>query len=56
MKARVYKCLVCNFIYDEAKGSPEHGIAPGTAWKDIPEDWVCPDCGVGKADFVMKEM
>ena len=43
-------------IYDEAKGWPEDGIAPGTPWEDVPEDWLCPDCGVGKLDFEMIEM
>jgi len=51
-----YKCTVCDLIYDEAKGWPDDGIAPGTAWKDIPEDWVCPDCGVSKSDFEMEEI
>jgi rubredoxin-NAD+ reductase len=46
-------CLVCGFVYDEKKGLPEEGIAPGTRWDDIPEDWVCPDCSVGKSDFEM---
>ena len=41
------------YIYDEALGAQEEGIAPGTAWEDVPEDWVCPDCGVGKLDFEM---
>lgn len=49
----VYKCIVCGFVYDEAKGLPEEGIAPGTRWADIPEDWECPDCGVAKSDFTM---
>jgi rubredoxin len=53
---KLYKCLVCNFIYDEAKGLPESGIVPGTRWEDIPENWVCPDCGVSKADFIMVEI
>lgn len=44
-------CLVCNWIYDEALGAPEHGIDPGTAFADIPDDWYCPECGVTKADF-----
>ena len=44
-------CVVCGFIYHEAEGWPEEGIAPGTRWSDIPEDWCCPDCGVGKDDF-----
>ena len=44
-------CVVCGFIYHEADGWPEEGIAPGTRWSEVPEDWACPDCGVGKADF-----
>jgi rubredoxin len=44
-------CIVCGFVYDEAAGRPEDGIAPGTKWADVPEDWACPDCGVAKADF-----
>ena len=46
-----YVCTVCGYIYDEAKGDPEHGIAPGTAWDSIPDDWVCPLCGASKAEF-----
>ena len=46
-----YVCTVCGYIYDEAKGDPEHGIAPGTAWDSIPDDWVCPDCGASKSEF-----
>lgn len=48
-------CVVCGFVYEEAAGMPEHGIAPGTAWADVPEDWMCPDCGVSKLDFEMVE-
>lgn len=44
-------CIVCSFIYDESLGLPSEGIAPGTRWADIPNDWMCPECGVGKADF-----
>lgn len=51
-----WQCIVCGFIYDEAVGMPDEGIAAGTAWADIPEDWECPDCGVGKADFEMVEL
>ena len=51
-----WQCIVCGFIYDEAEGFEEEGIAPGTAWEDVPEDWVCPECGVGKADFDMIEI
>lgn len=50
-----WQCIVCGFIYDEAEGLEEEGIAPGTKWEDIPDDWVCPECGVGKADFEMME-
>ncbi|MDD3174701.1 MAG: rubredoxin [Herbinix sp.] len=46
-----YECAVCGYIYDEATGDPDSGIAPGTKWEDIPEDWVCPVCGVGKDEF-----
>ena len=46
-------CVVCGFIYDEAEGLPAEGIAPGTRWADVPEDWQCPECGVSKADFEM---
>ncbi|WP_406829084.1 FAD-dependent oxidoreductase [Microbulbifer sp. ARAS458-1] len=50
---RIWECMVCGWIYDEAKGAPEEGIAPGTRWEDIPADWTCPECGVGKEDFDM---
>jgi len=46
-----YECVICGYIYDEAKGIPEDGISPGTLWKDIPEDWECPDCGISKSEF-----
>ena len=46
-------CLGCGFLYDEALGLPEHGIAPGTRWEDVPEDWKCPDCGTPKEMFEM---
>ena len=46
-----YQCNVCGYIYDPAKGDPDSGVAPGTAFEAIPESWVCPDCGAGKADF-----
>ena len=51
-----YLCIVCGLIYDEAEGWPEDNIAPGTTWDDVPEDWVCPDCAVGKEDFEMVEI
>lgn len=46
-----YVCNVCGFVYDEAVGDPENGIAPGTKWEELPEDWVCPMCGATKSDF-----
>ncbi len=49
-----YVCSVCGFEYDEAIGIPEAGIAPGTKWEDLPEDWVCPVCGAEKSDFEME--
>ncbi len=52
---RTWQCLVCGWIYDEAAGDPEHGIAPGTRWEEVPPTWSCPDCGVGKEDFELLE-
>ena len=46
-----YVCTVCGFIYDEAAGDPDNGVPPGTIWADVPEDYVCPLCGVGKDMF-----
>lgn len=49
----IYQCAICGWVYDEAKGSPEDGLAPGTRWADIPDDWCCPLCGAAKGDFFM---
>jgi rubredoxin len=46
-----YVCNACGWIYDPAVGDPDGGVAAGTAFEAIPEDWVCPQCGVGKSDF-----
>lgn len=46
-----YFCNPCGYTYDPEKGDPEHGIAPGTAFEDLPADWVCPICGVSKTMF-----
>jgi len=46
-----YVCSACDYIYDPKRGDPEHGVAPGTAWEDVPEDWVCPECGAAKDAF-----
>lgn len=50
-----YECVICGFIYDEAEGLPDDGLAAGTLWADIPEDWECPDCGISKTDFDVLE-
>lgn len=46
-----YICSICGYVYDEAQGAPETGIAPATGWADVPKDWVCPLCGAGKEEF-----
>jgi rubredoxin-NAD+ reductase len=51
-----YKCLNCGQIYDEAEGWPADGIAPGTRWADVPDDWLCPNCGSEKRDFDMSPL
>ena len=43
--------MLCEYIYDEEAGDPSHGLAAGTKWEDIPDDWFCPDCGATKVDF-----
>ena len=48
-----WMCEICGFVYDQALGLPEEGIAAGTSWDDVPADWTCPDCGMGKNDFSM---
>ena len=53
---KLFVCVQCGFEYDEEKGWPEDGIAPGTRWDDIPDDWSCPDCGAAKSDFEMVEV
>ncbi|MEI6889337.1 MAG: rubredoxin [Bacteroidales bacterium] len=50
-----YKCTVCGHVYDPGEGNPDSGIAPGTAFDDIPSDWLCPICGVGKEDYELME-
>lgn len=46
-----YVCEVCGYIYDPAEGDPDNGVAPGTAFESLPDDWVCPMCGAEKEDF-----
>ena len=50
-KKKKYVCEVCEYVYDPEKGDPDHDIPAGTAFEDLPEDWTCPDCGVGKDQF-----
>jgi rubredoxin len=46
-----WRCIVCDYIYDPAAGDPTQDVPPGTAFEDLPEGWMCPDCGVGVEDF-----
>jgi len=46
-----WECLSCGYIYNEAKGDPDEDIPAGIKWEDLPNNWECPDCGVGKEDF-----
>lgn len=51
MEFKKFICTLCGFIYDEAVGDPDSGLAPGTRFGDIPDDWTCPNCGVSKDMF-----
>jgi len=53
---KTYMCVICGYVYDEAKGVPDEGIAPGTKWEEVPLNWQCPECGAGKDDFEMMEI
>ena len=46
-----YRCLMCGYVYDPAQGDPENRVVPGTAFENLPDGWVCPDCGVGRDEF-----
>ncbi len=50
-----YVCKVCGYVYDPQKGDDAAGIAPGTSFEDLPDDWVCPLCGVGKDQFEQQD-
>jgi rubredoxin len=50
-----YVCTVCGYVYDPEKGDPTSEIAPGTAFENLPDDWICPECGVGKDQFKKME-
>ncbi|GHC68396.1 hypothetical protein GCM10007320_00740 [Pseudorhodoferax aquiterrae] len=53
---KTWMCLICGWIYDEAAGAPDDGIAPGTLWADVPMNWTCPECGARKEDFEMVQI
>ena len=53
---KTWMCLICGWIYDEAVGDAEHGIAANTAWADVPMNWTCPECGARKEDFEMVQL
>ena len=50
-----YVCDICCYVYDPELGDPDNGVAPGTPWEEVPEDWTCPLCGVGKDQFSEEE-
>jgi len=50
-RAMKYRCILCGYIYDPAVGDPDNGVSPGTTFDDLPDEWVCPDCGAGKEEF-----
>ncbi|WJR66132.1 rubredoxin [Neorhizobium sp. CSC1952] len=51
---KIWECVLCGYRYDEALGDPDGGVPPGTRWEDVPDDWICPDCGASKHQFDMK--
>lgn len=53
---RKWQCIMCGWVYDEEKGDEESGLAPGTSWEDVPDEWFCPDCGALKDEFEMVEI
>jgi rubredoxin len=50
-----YVCTLCGYVYDPAQGDPDNGVAPGTSFEDLPDDWECPVCGASKEDFEKEE-
>ncbi len=48
---RIWKCIYCSHEYSEALGDPDNGIPPGTKFEDVPEDWLCEECGAEKSDY-----
>ncbi len=56
MVMKKYKCIVCGWVYDESLGAPKEGAELAQKWENIPEDWVCPDCGASKSEFEIVEI
>jgi rubredoxin len=54
--SKTWMCLICGWIYDEETGAPDHGIAAGTPWDQVPMNWTCPECGARKEDFEMVQL
>jgi rubredoxin len=52
----MWQCRTCGYVYDEESGDPDEGLAPGTRWRDVPPDWLCPTCGTPKSDFDMVQL
>ena len=50
-----YVCVICGYVYDPEQGDPDNGVAPGTSFEDLPDDWECPVCGASKEDFEKEE-
>lgn len=50
-RMKKYVCNACGYVYDPQAGDPDNGVEPGTAFEDLPDNWVCPECGVGKEEF-----
>jgi rubredoxin len=55
-ETKTWMCLICGWIYDEAAGDPDSGVAPGTPWAQVPMNWTCPECGARKEDFEMVQI
>ncbi|RQR32522.1 MULTISPECIES: rubredoxin [Burkholderia] len=56
LEFKLWQCVLCGFVYDEAEGMPAEGIPAGTRWADVPDDWICPECSATKIDFEMIEI
>lgn len=52
----MHMCAICEWVYDEAEGDPQNGIAPGTPWDQVPDTWHCPQCGIDKSAFDLLDL